>query len=417
VTDDRHAWIDASAGVAGDMLLGALVDAGADLRAVQRAVDAVVPDAVRLAATAVTRAGLRATRVRVTTLTTDAPRRTWPAVGDMLARAGLPERTGQRATAVFALLADAEAHVHGIDAREVHFHEVGALDSIADIVGTCAALDDLGIATVTAGEVAVGSGRVDTAHGDLPVPVPAVARLAHGWRVRAGGAGELATPTGMAAVRALAARCEDLPPMLVDAVGVGAGHRDPPGRANVVRVVLGTPAPAAVAGPDAGAEPLVLLEANVDDLDPRLWPEILAGLLRCGAADAWLVPIVMKKGRPAHTLSVLCRPDRARILRERIFRDTTTLGVREASTRRYALARAFVDVGVSGGTVAVKVGHARGVIVQVMPEFDDVAALARRLDRPERQLLTESVAAAAAAGLVVGAALPATARPALPHGA
>jgi uncharacterized protein (TIGR00299 family) protein len=411
VTDQRHAWIDASAGVAGDMLLGALVDAGADLRAIRVAVDAVVPGAVRLSSTAVTRAGLHAVHMDVEPLIADAPRRTWATIRDLLAGAGLPERVRDRATAVFARLADAEAHVHGIPARDVHFHEVGALDSIADVVGACAALEDLGVATLSAGEVAVGSGRARTAHGDLPVPVPAVAQLARGWRVRAGGAGELATPTGMAAIRALAASCEDLPSMQVEAVGVGAGGRDTPGRANVVRVVIGTGGPA-VPPSDSLAEPAVLLEANIDDLDPRLWPEILAGLLRCGAADAWLVPITMKKGRPAHTLSVLCHPDRTGILRDRIFRDTSTLGVREGVMRKYALPRAFVDVGVAGGTVAVKVGHHRGVIVQVMPEFDDVAALAGRLGRAERQVLAEAAAAAAAAGLVVGATLPGNARPA-----
>jgi hypothetical protein len=410
VTDDRHAWIDASAGVAGDMLLGALLDAGADLRAIQHAVDTVVPGAVRLSSTVVSRAGLRAVHVEVEPLIADLPRRTWPTIRDLLAGAGLPERIRDRATAVFARLADAEAHVHGIPERDVHFHEVGALDSIADVVGVCAALEDLGVVALSAGEVAVGSGRTRSAHGDLPIPVPAVAQLARGWRVRAGGAGELATPTGMAAIRALAARCEDLPPMQVASVGVGAGSRDTAGRANVVRIVLGATAPAGP--PGSPAEPAVLLEANVDDLDPRLWPEILAGLLRCGAADAWLVPIVMKKGRPAHTLSVLCHPGRTEILRARIFRDTSTLGVREGAMRKYALPRAFVDVDVAGGTVAVKVGHRGGVIVQVMPEFGDVAALARRLDRPERQVLAEAAAAAAAAGLVVGAVLPGNARPA-----
>jgi pyridinium-3,5-bisthiocarboxylic acid mononucleotide nickel chelatase len=410
VSGDRHLWIDASAGVAGDMLLGALVDAGADLPAVRLAVDAVVPDAVRLSSSTVTRAGLRALRMHVEPVAPDPPRRTWATIRGLLADARLPDRIRDRATAVFALLADAEAHVHGVSTQDVHFHEVGALDSIADIVGVCAALDDLGVATVTAGEVAVGSGHVRTAHGELPVPVPAVAHLARGWRVRAGGAGELATPTGMAAVRALAGRCEDLPPLRVDAIGVGAGHRDPPDRANVVRVVVG--ASASDTAPRTRVEPALLLEANVDDLDPRLWPEILAGLLRCGAADAWLVPIVMKKGRPAHTLCVLCHPDRADVLRERIFRDTSTLGVRETAMRKYALPRAFVDVDVAGGAVAIKIGHSHGVITQATPEFDDVADLARRLDRPQRQVLDEAVAAAAAAGLVVGARLPADARPA-----
>ncbi|MEU4215423.1 nickel pincer cofactor biosynthesis protein LarC [Actinoplanes sp. NPDC026623] len=408
MTDHRHAWIDASAGVAGDMLLGALVDAGADLRAIRRAVDAVVPGAVGISSTVVTRAGLRAVHLTVEPLIADSPRRTWSTIRDLLAGAELPERVRERAGAVFARLAGAEARVHGLPAADVHFHEVGALDSLADVVGVCAALEDLGVATLSAGEVAVGSGRIRTAHGDLPVPVPAVAELARGWRIRSGGDGELATPTGMAAIRALAASCGDLPPLLVEAIGVGAGGRDTPGRANVVRVVVGTRASAR----DRPSEPAVLLEANIDDLDPRLWPGVLAGLLESGAADAWLTPIVMKKGRPAYTLGVLCHPGRAEALRDRVFRDTSTLGVREGALRKYPLSRAFVDVGVAGATVAVKVGHDHGLITQVMPEFDDVAALARRLGRPERQMLADAVAAAAAAGLVAGAALPGNARPA-----
>jgi uncharacterized protein (TIGR00299 family) protein len=407
VTADRHAWIDASAGVAGDMLLGALIDAGAGLATVQRAVDAVIPGSVRLTATTVTRAGLRALKADALPLVADPAPQTWRGIRELLARAELTGRVRDRANAVFARLAEAEAHVHGIPAEDVHFHEVGALDSIADVVGVCAALDELGVATLTAGEVALGSGKVRSGHGELPVPVPAVAHLARGWRVRAGGVGELATPTGMATIRALAASCEDLPVMVVDEVGVGAGSRDTPGRANVVRVLIGT-----VPEPDTRLEPIVLLEANVDDLDPRLWPEVLAGLLRCGAADAWLVPIVMKKGRPAHTLSMLCHPDRAGEMRERVLRETSTLGVREQTLHRYALPRAFVDIDLDGGTVAVKVAHRDGVIMQVMPEFEQVAEAARRLRRPERLVLQQAEAAAAGAGLIVGAALPPRARPA-----
>jgi uncharacterized protein (TIGR00299 family) protein len=398
VSPGRHAWIDASAGVAGDMLLGALVDAGAELTAVQRAVDAVIPGSIQLTATTVTRAGLRALKVDAQPLVADPPHRTFHGIRELLAHAGLTGPVRDRAGAVFARLADAEARVHGIPVDEVHFHEVGALDSIADVVGVCAALAELGIATVSAGEVAVGSGRVRSGHGDLPVPVPAVAELARGWRVRAGGSGELATPTGMAVIRALAASCEDLPAMAVQEVGAGAGGRDTPGRANVVRVLVGV---LTAAEP---AEPMLLLETNVDDLDPRLWPGVLAGLLADGAADAWLVPIVMKKGRPAHTLSVLCRAERAGVLRDRMLRDTSTLGIREQVLHRYAVPRTFVDIELDGGTVAVKVAHRDGVITQVMPEFDDVAAAARRLDRPERLVLQQATAAAAATGLVVGAA-------------
>jgi uncharacterized protein (TIGR00299 family) protein len=395
----RAAWIDASAGVAGDMLLGALHDAGAGLGPIRRAVEAVVPGAVRITAAEVRRAGLRAVKVDVEALVDSPPHRAWRDIRARLDDAALAPPVRETVVRVFARLAAAEAVVHGVDPDDVHFHEVGALDSIADVVGVCAALDDLGIDGLSAGEVAVGSGSVRTAHGRLPVPAPAVAELARGWRIRAGGEGELATPTGMALIRALAGRCEDLPPMTVDAIGVGAGTRDTPARPNVVRVLIGAPA----AGTDQDA---VLLEANVDDLDPRIWPTVLADLLQAGASDAWLSPIVMKKGRPAHTLSALCSPAAVAAVQARIFRDTSTLGVRSAPRRKTALARLFVPVEVDGHPVAVKVGHAGGVIAQAMPEFADVAALARARGMAERVALARASAAAVAAGLVPGAALP-----------
>ncbi|GAA1650179.1 nickel pincer cofactor biosynthesis protein LarC [Actinoplanes couchii] len=395
----RHAWIDASAGVAGDMMLGALLDAGARLDRVQAAVEAVAPGSVRITVTEVTRAGLRAAKADVEALTDSPPHRTWTSIRAQLDAAGLPEQVRDRAVAVFARLAGAEARVHGVPAGDVHFHEVGALDSIADVVGVCAALHDLGIGTVSASPVAVGSGHVRGAHGRLPVPVPAVAELSRGWRVAADGPGELATPTGMALIRALAGVCEDLPAMTLDTVGVGAGGRDRPDRANVVRVLIS-------AEKAAGPEQAVLLEANVDDLDPRLWPGVLTGLLDRGAADAWLTPIVMKKGRPAHTLSVLCTPERAAALREHVFAHTSTLGVRESPRIKTPLDRLFVTVRVRGAEIPVKVGHRDGVIVQVMPEFDDVAAHARALDLPERVVLQEAQSAAGAAGYTPGVTLP-----------
>jgi hypothetical protein len=382
------------------MLLGALLDAGAGVDFVQSAVDAVLAGAVRVRVRAVTRSGLRALKADIDPVAADPPHRTWRDIRELLEAATLPERVRDRALAVFARLAGAEAAVHGVAADEVHFHEVGALDSIGDVVGVCAALEDLGVTTLSAGSVAVGSGRVRSSHGELPVPVPAVLRLAEGWEVHAGGDGELATPTGMALLRTLCSACEDLPSMRVEAAGVGAGGRDIAGRPNVVRVVIGTRTPS----PDG--EPSTVLEANVDDLDPRLWPGILAGLLEAGAADAWLVPIVMKKGRPAHTLTVLCSPGSADELREQIFRETSTLGVRESARRKVALERTFVDVAVAGEKVPVKVAHRDGRIVQAMPEFENVAALARRQGRPERVVLQEAIAAATAAGLTVGAPVP-----------
>jgi len=244
---------------------------------------------------------------------------------------------------------------------------------------------------------------VRSAHGTIPVPVPAVVQLASGWRVKAGGVGELTTPTGMALLVALSAECSDLPAMTMDRVGIGAGTKDFPGRPNVTRVLLGSLS--ATRGGDDG-EAAVLLEANIDDLDPRLWPGVLARLLGAGASDAWLVPILMKKGRPAHTLSVLCHPSRAGVLREEILTATTTIGIRRHTLTKYALPRAWTEVEVSGGAIAVKVAHRDGVVIQATPEFDAVADLAGRQGRSQADVLDEALAAARDGGLVAGAPLP-----------
>ena len=397
----RHAWIDASAGVAGDMLLGALLDAGADRAAVQSAVDAVVPGSVAITTTSVTRAGLRATKAEVEVMAGDQPHRQWATIRSLLDDADLPDPVRGRTRTVFARLAEAEARVHGIDPEHVHFHEVGALDSIADVVGVAAALHDLQVDSLSAGPVALGAGTVRTAHGVLPVPVPAVLELARDWRVTAGGQGELTTPTGMALVVALAEVCQDLADLQVRGVGVGAGTRDPAGRANVTRVVLGDAARSA--DPTSAT---LLLETNVDDLDPRLWPDVLQRLLRAGADDAWLVPILAKKGRPGHILSVLGPPERADALRAEMLAGTSTFGVRETAYRKYALPRAWFDVVVGDVVVAVKVAHREGVISQVSPEFDSVAAAAGSLGITQHAALTAAAVAAAAAGLVTGAPLP-----------
>jgi uncharacterized protein (TIGR00299 family) protein len=404
VSTNRHAWIDASAGVAGDMLLGALVDAGADLDAVQQAVDAVIAGSVRIVARPVTRAGQQATKVDVEVLTTDLPHRPWSTIRDLLAVAALAEPVRRRAVAAFTALAEAEASVHGVGIDAVHFHEVGALDSIADIVGVCAALHGLGIDSLSASAVSVGSGRVRTAHGELAVPVPAVVKLSAGWRIQSGGAGELTTPTGMALLNALGQRCEDLPDLTLLGSGAGAGTRDTPGRPNVTRVLIGR-RPAAT-GNDHG-ESAVIIEANVDDLDPRLWPGVLSALLAAGAADAWLTPMIMKKGRPGYTLGVLGRPEQSGELREVIFSQTSSIGVRVRSAVKFPLPRGWVEVSVPGGQVAIKIALRHGLISQLEVEFDDVAQVAARAGVAERVVLRQAQSAADRAGLVVGAPAPA----------
>jgi hypothetical protein len=394
----RVLWIDASAGTAGDMLLAALVDLGVPVGALQRAVDAVLPG-VSLTASTVRRAGLRAVHVEVA-VEDDAGSRTWADVRRLIADADLDPPVRDLALAVFERLARAEARVHGMEPDEVHFHEVGAHDAIADVVGTCAGVVALGVVRVVLSPVALGSGSVRTAHGVLPVPAPAVLELARGWEVAAApqDAGELATPTGVALATTLASASGALPSMTVEGVGVGAGTRDVPHRPNVVRLVLGRGGEQVV---DA-----VVLETNVDDLDPRVWPDVLARLLEAGALDAWLTPILMKKGRPAHTLHVLARPADEGPLTDLVLTHTSTLGVRRAAVGRSVLDRGWVPVEVLGGSVRVKVGAREGRVVQATPEYEDAAELARAAGVPLAHVLRLADAAAVAAGLVPGAPWP-----------
>ncbi len=398
-----HAWIDASAGVAGNMLLGALIDAGADRTVIQQAVDEVLSGSVRLTSTPVTRAGQHANQLSVQVIAQDVPARPWRTVRDLIAAADLPASTRDRALATFGRLADVEGRIHHVAPDEVHFHEVGALDSIADIVGVSAALHSLEIDSISASAIAVGSGRTRGAHGDMGVPVPAVVELAEGWRIFAGGSGELTTPTGMALVATLAERCEDLPMLTLQASGAGAGDRDTPGRPNLTRVLIGE----RVTRPeDDLSEATVLIEANVDDLDPRLWPGVLTSLIRAGAADAWLIPILMKKGRPAHTVAVMARADQAADLRHLMLALTSTIGVRETTVRKTALPRGWVDLIVADSHLSMKVAHRGGRIWQVTPEFDDLERASIELGVSPLTLLEQTMAAAAVAGLVTGAPVP-----------
>lgn len=459
---DRIAWIDATAGIAGDMLLAALIDAGADLAGVQGVLDAVIPDSVRLHSRIVDRCGQRALKVDVELLADDPPHRTWASIRALLddARGGpVAERTLDLALETFSRLAEAEAAAHGIAVDDVHFHEVGALDSLADVIGTCEAWRQLGITRGVGSVIAVGSGRIRAAHGDIPVPVPAVARLAHGWPTVAGsllpprghghhhehshghhhehghwhgphdghsgtthphdlpahavggphaapespvpagvapGIGELATPTGVALVRGLADAPGEQPALVTEATGIGAGTKDTPGRPNVVRVIIGAPwaaseslrRPADPADVHATPRSAVQLEANLDDLDPRLWPGVLDALLEAGALDAWLTPSVMKRGRPSHTLSALVREEHVAARAEQIMDLTGTLGVRMHPVERRVRTRAFEQIDVLGRPVRVKMARdEHGALRRAEPEFRDVQDLAQHLGISEREAL------------------------------
>ena len=386
-------WIDASSGASGDMLLGALVGAGVPVAVLQDAVAAVAPEAVTLRVEPVLRHGFAATRCHVE-VADSAPHRSWRDVRALLEAAALPDPVRGLAIRVFERLAAAEGAVHGSDPADVHFHEVGALDAIADVVGVSAGLLHLGAETVVVSPVAVGSGSITGAHGTLPVPPPAVAELLRGVPSYAGPPGapatELCTPTGAALLTTVATAWGPQPAMTTAMVGVGAGGRDPEGHANVLRMLVGA----------AGSEPPpaapLLIETNIDDLDPRVWPAVIAALMEAGASDAWLTPILMKKGRPAHTLSVLVAADRAAVVRTEIFRQTSTIGLREQPLGKHALDRVLVEVDVGGQRVAVKLAGLDGEVLNAQPEYDDVVRAAAALGRPVVEVLADACAASRA---------------------
>jgi pyridinium-3,5-bisthiocarboxylic acid mononucleotide nickel chelatase len=384
-------WLDLSAGASGDMLLGALVDAGVPLDVPAAAVAALPVERIRLVAEQVTRHGLGATRVHVHS-PESATHRSWTDVRLLLAEADLTPAVREGALAVFERLAVAEGRVHRVEPDAVHFHEVGALDALADVVGVVAALEHLGLQRLSASPVTLGSGSARGAHGVVPIPGPAVLELLAGVPVQAGPVAlEMCTPTGAALLAAHVAEWTALPPMRVQRVGVGAGGRDPEELPNVVRLVLGEPAHR------AGAASPVVLETNVDDLDPRLWPAVLETLFAAGASDAWLTPILMKKGRPAHTLSVLCAPDAVTRVQAAVFAATSTIGLRIVPVGKVALERTHSSVEVLDGRVGVKVAVADGRVVNVSVEYEDVAALAAERGLPVKEALRAATAAAEAA--------------------
>jgi uncharacterized protein (TIGR00299 family) protein len=385
----RIAYAQCSAGVAGDMLLGALVDAGADRQAVFAALAGIGVDGYSLTFERVQRCGVAATWANVVV---DAPgnrheHRPAGHIRKLLSGADLPDRVRGRAQAVFDALAEAEGAVHGIDPDDVEFHEVGAVDAVVDVVGIAAALESLAIDEVVAGPVAVGRGTITAAHGALPNPAPAVAALLAGRAMPAVGIDtdlELATPTGAAALAALAASFGPLPAMSVTAVGYGAGRADTAGRPNVVQLIVGEAARADAVAPPPGRA-AVQVEVNVDDVTGEVIAHTISALIASGAFDAWATPIVMKKGRPAHVVSALCEPALVERVAAVLVAETGSLGVRATTLQRWPQARREASVDVGGHRIGVKVSADR-----VKVEHDDAAAAALALGRPLRDVLDEA---------------------------
>lgn len=370
-------YIDCIGGVAGDMLLGALLDAGATVDLSPFELDIERGTADRHGITAVT-----------TTVTgaAEQPHRDWGTIRDLIASVDLPERAAARAQEAFKRLAIAEGRIHGIEPERVHFHEVGAIDAIGEIVGVALALESLGIERVICSPLPMGRGFVKAAHGNLPLPAPAALELlrgapVHGVELEM----ELVTPTGAALVAALAESYGPLPRMTLDKTGYGAGTRDLKPFPNVVRAIIGT---AATTGT------VSLIEANLDDLIPELAPDAAAACFAAGALDVWTTPASMKHGRPGFVISALARPDAQRAVIDAMLRETSTLGVRVAHLDRVELERDFLTVEVGGEPVKIKVGRLDGKVVNLAPEHADCERAARILDEPVKVVWAKAMSEA-----------------------
>ncbi|MBI5863868.1 MAG: nickel pincer cofactor biosynthesis protein LarC [Planctomycetes bacterium] len=373
------AYLDCFSGVAGDMLLAAWIDAGLPTEVLHDTVRRLnVPEAT-VTVERVKKGGIAASYVNVVVdASVPQKHRHLHHIVKIIDAATIPPRVAERAKRVFARLAEAEALVHNTTVEKVHFHEVGAVDAIVDIVGTCAAIEHLHIDRIVCSPIAVGSGTVTCEHGVMPVPAPATAHLLRGVPIAAcDEIGELATPTGVALAVTLAERFGPPPAMTLRAVGVGAGTREGKTRPNVLRVLLGEAAGPAAAD-ELETDSVVVLECQVDDATGQALAFAMEQVFAAGAPDAYLTPIMMKKGRPGQLLTVLCPPERCGPVESAVLRHTSTLGVRRSEAARSKLVREHQTVETPYGAIRVKIGRGPGGIVHCGPEYDDCAAAARR---------------------------------------
>ena len=365
-------YLDAFSGISGDMTVGALLDAGAPAEALIDALRSMDTGA-RFEVEKTSRGGIASTKFRVHTDAAPAPHRHLSKILAMIDGAPLTPRAKAAASAVFRNLGDAEAAVHGVPIEKVHFHEVGAVDSIADIVGACVALDLLDVAEVHASAVNVGSGNVQTEHGLLPVPAPATARLLEGKPIYARGPEvELTTPTGAALAVTLASSFGPLPAMRISNIGHGAGERDFKQHANVLRVLIGERTGA------SEATLVSVIEAHIDDSSPQILGYALERLMDAGALDAALSPLQMKKNRPGSLLRVIAKPEDQERLAQIILAETSTLGLRIHSAERRVEPRSMIEIETPLGRVRGKVS-AQGAFA---PEYDDCKLIAQRTGTP-----------------------------------
>lgn len=377
------AYFDCFSGASGDTILGTLVDAGASVESLRKGLAGLPLSGYTLSAEKVLKQGFSATQVRVELdVTGTQPRRCLRDVLSVLESGALPHEVRKNAVAIFTRLAEAEAGVHGTTVDNVHFHEVGAVDAIVDVVGALLGLRELQVSRVVCSPISTGSGTVKCAHGVIPIPAPGTIALLEGVPVLATDEpGELTTPTGAAILTTLAESYGPLPGMTIRRCGCGAGRREGQYRPNLLRVFLGDPSD------DSEIDEIVVLESNLDDVSSEAVGFCVDKLLDAGALDAYTVPITMKKSRPGVVLTVLARPGDAGRFQEIIFRETTTFGIRRFPVRREKLKRRHDAVETRFGPILVKVGTRGGVDYTASPEYEDCRQAADANGAPLKEVM------------------------------
>ena len=365
------AFFDCFSGISGDMILGALVDLGLDIEDIASTLSSLDLEEFRLEAREVSSYGLRATKVDVV-VPDSVLVRTFNNIRDMIENSALPQQVKVTSLEIFMRLASAESVVHGKPIDQVHFHEVGAVDSIVDLVGAAYGVYSLGISEVFSSPLPLGHGMIKTAHGAIPVPAPAVLEILQDTPTYGRGIPtEIVTPTGAAVIKTLATSFGVAPPMRIDRIGCGAGTKDI-GVPNLLRVVTGVPLELQA----EGEELAYLVSTNIDDMNPEFYDYVIERLLDAGAHDVWLTPIQMKKTRPGTIITVLCSPGDATALKRILLEETSTFGLRTSTVMKKAIEREIVRVETPWGEVAVKVGRESNRITNVSPEFADCARIA-----------------------------------------
>ena len=384
----KLAYFDCFSGISGDMTLGALVDAGCSLELLRSGLQGLQIPGWTISSEKVWKNGMAATFVRVAT-EDQTKHRSLSAILEMFEKSQLSKSVQKNAAAIFRKLGEAEASVHDVPLEKIHFHEVGAVDAIVDIVGACIAFDAFGIEKFACSPLNVGGGTAKMAHGVLPVPAPATAKLLQGKPTYSNGVQrELVTPTGAAIVSTLCDTFGPQPGMTVSAIGYGAGSIELEGQPNVVRIMIGEAADNVIAGCD---EEISVVEANLDDMNPQIYGYFLEKALAAGALDVYTTPVQMKKNRPGTLLTLLCKPQDTNSLMSLVFAETTTFGARTYRAQRRTLPRESVNVHTQFGDVRVKLSRVNGRILHVAPEFDDCRKLAVEKDVPLQRVFNEAM--------------------------